>query len=932
MKNFLLSIKAMFDAKQARQEAGKLQNQLESLSEVKWSTERQNQVAKDFSKSVKQIGTETEKVTDKSNDFIKAMRRALIVAPVWMAIRTAMMEVINTIKEGIKHWIDFDRAMIKVESTLYKLPGITKSTIGDLEKRIIDFSKETGIAGDKLAESFYKFSTVGISAEESFQGMVAATKLAVTTGADADKIANSLAMAYRLLGETIDSTLTPQQKMEQTAGNIFKLFQVNAGEANEFAQSLDNFVSVANVANISLDETIVLLSALTTAGLRQGKAGTLLKSSILNLVKNLGTLSSQLHIAVGEGDSTFETLMRVLEALKQLQGTKGIPQETLKSLSEIFGGVRGSQAAAGLVSLLDEINSQIKDVGTNGAKNAKLMNDRFSDVKNTLSIQTDIFNQHKKLLGQMFVQGIVGGEDFEKSLKNINELMPKVAESAKFLGLELKLVFDMLSAGLIPIVFALTKKYELQTKEAEKQVNIFKDISKSLSKNATAQEMINTLVAVESNKLKLPLEYRKRLETLLKAAIQDQYALEIQTQKEAIVAKQIADERERTSTALDKISPTLDDNLAKELESLNYIMAENAGISELVIAHSKLDALLDKIVNNYNQLTDAEGKLLKPIDAANLKSLVLSKNFNKVAEILEPLKLKEEDINKLADGYIDISKAQVGLLEQILDHELQISQIRGSSEKDLLDAEIQMKKMLYGEDAISNSLEYKLKTEKAITSEKLKQNKASSEALNLLKITQQYGSGIANEISKWLAGLTEWNKLSGVAQQAADQFYKTQSDTAKAQEELGFAGVATPEEQKEIAGQQAAQEAIGEIEKQRDEMIKQMQYLFETGKMTFADLSKYVLGLRNGTVGLAEVPVSGIQGTQTQQAQETIQENQKALEIQNLIQGNLSIPILIKQGTTTQEILDKVNKAIKDALKNPESDTYKAVEDIVEEF
>ena len=350
------------------------------------------------------------------SDFERALRRVIVVAPVWMLFRATLQGTMAILREGFKTWEDFDRILIKSKAVIHDYSGTVDSAMGELEETIRNFSKESGISLKDLASSFYRFGTVGIAFADSLSGAIASAKLAKSTLGDVDTISRSLAMAYRLLGDTIGETLTPMEKQESLAGKIFHLWKTNAFEANEFASSLDNFVSSANIANFTADQTIALLASLGTAGIKGARGGTLLKTAIQKLVENLDKIAPKLGLAVNpELETTFGLFMRVLETLNQMSKTKGIPKEAIESIQEIFGGIRSGQIISALNAILPELKTNLEDLGKDPQKYIKELNDRFNEVRDTVSGQLDIFRELRTQIREAFVKGLFGSDNFKDS-------------------------------------------------------------------------------------------------------------------------------------------------------------------------------------------------------------------------------------------------------------------------------------------------------------------------------------------------------------------------------------------------------------------------------------------------------------------------------------------------------------------------------------
>jgi len=70
---------------------------------------------KQIEETFKDIGNATDKAKTKGNDFINAMRRAVIVAPVWMALRSVMVSIQKLFQEQIKFLVEMETAMAHIQ-------------------------------------------------------------------------------------------------------------------------------------------------------------------------------------------------------------------------------------------------------------------------------------------------------------------------------------------------------------------------------------------------------------------------------------------------------------------------------------------------------------------------------------------------------------------------------------------------------------------------------------------------------------------------------------------------------------------------------------------------------------------------------------------------------------------------------------------------
>jgi TP901 family phage tail tape measure protein len=603
-----------------------------------------------IAETFKDITDKGKGATHKIGDFEKALRRVVLVAPVWMAFRAVIQGVMGTLNEGFKTWEEFDRQLIQSKAVIHDFSGTTDEAMIELESRIRSFSKESGIALSDLASSFYRFGTVGIAFSDALAGAIASAKLAKATLGDVDTISRSLAMTYRLLGDTIDSSLSPMEKQESLAGKILHLWKTNAFESNEFASSLNNFISTANIANFTADQTVATLAALGTAGVQSSRGGTLLKTAIQKLVENLDVLAPKLGLAVNpELENTFSLFMRVLEAINQLSQTKGIPVEALKSIQEIFGGVRGGQVISALNALLPELKINLEDLGKDPQKFIKGLNDRMAEVVNTVSGQLDIFRQLKAQLGEAFVKGITGADDFKNALLKINQAMEGMI-----------LVSQKVGGGFFAIAHPL-QNAKLEVEKTNRELdNLYNRIIKAKNGSLELKDVFELIAELENRQKTSSADFSGIISQLKEVGTQT--ALNAKTQSE--VGKIISDwadkninKKEEEKNALMQLSVALQDKLDLAEKDLEIQVLQAKGANDLVIAHQKLDNIVESLVGRYNSLKDASGNLVKGISESTVKSLVLEGNFHGILRLFKEMTLTEKELTSLADRKIEIEKS-----------------------------------------------------------------------------------------------------------------------------------------------------------------------------------------------------------------------------------------------------------------------------------
>jgi len=727
---------------------------------------------REIQQTFKQLQPAAGQAATKMGDFERALRRVVIVAPVWMLFRSVIQGTMAIIRDGFKTWEEFDRALIKSKAVIHDFAGTTDEAMIELEDRIRTFSRESGLALKDLASSFYRFGTVGIAFQDALSGAIASAKLAKATLGDVDTVSRSLAMAYRLLGDTIDQSLSPMQKQESLAGKIYHLWKENAFESNEFAQSLNNFISTANIVNFTADQTVAILASLGTAGVQGARGGRLLRTAIQKLLENLDILAPKLGLSVNpELENTFDLFMRVLNAINKLSRTTGIPAEAIKSIQEIFGGVRGGQVVSALNALLPELTKNIEDLGRDPQQFIEGLNERFKEVTSTVSGQLDIFRQLRVQVGESFVKGLVGAKDFKDALVSINMAMETMIDVAGNIADYFKFIARPISS--------IKEKIRDAGKEEVEFFNKVQDAKEGILSLADTIEVLSEVQYKWENDA-FKESTVARIQEVIKyiveqGRVQEELNKEVDKYNEKV---QEAENIEKTK----QLSVELQNRLSIIKEEFDIMSLQTVEASDLVIEHKKLDNIVKSMVDKYNDLTDSSGNQVKQITNISVKSAILKGDFEKVLNIFKEMTLTEKELNDLADAYVSINKAVLSDLNKRFSTMTSILKIAGEEETTIIKHEMAMKALMFGEDYLKNSMDDRLRLAQALTKEADAQEKSSSRLVELFKIIKKYGQEVAQEVSNFLGGAKEFIDLSPAAQQAIRKIMPGEFEIATAQE------------------------------------------------------------------------------------------------------------------------------------------------------
>jgi len=590
---------------------------------------------------------------DKANavleQFGKALSRVMVVVPVWYFFRQAFMAVIDTIKLGVQEIINFDRAIQKAIPVIHNFSGSIDLAVSILKEKVYTLAKETGISVDKLVSAFYRFGTVGIPFQDAVAGMEASLKLAKVTFGDVDEIARVLAMTYRLLGDSMESTLSPQEKMSRIAGTIYELWRTNAFEIDEFTQSLRNFVGMANISNFTLDQTIALLAALNSAGMKGSQAGTLLSTAVFKMTENLDKLATQLGLSVSEGESSFDVFMRIFDVLSK---TTTLDYEKMQVLSEVFGGIRGSKAVASLSAVRDLIYENLK-ISQEQAKAVDEMNKRYEELKKTISTNVDVFGELRKQLGEAFIKTITFSSDLGTAMERINKFFEGFSKlTFKPLDLAIK---DIMSSynKVLDIINVITEKLSKQPKLSVEEVDKMQEDLKLVYAyfQKVAKENIELIRPGELEDYKSIQNLQENIYNLtqkLTGVLTEKHNKLIEEKKTQEDLLKNAEKENEIKLVLTELHKEALDYQLK----LKEVEKDISGLTEREKRYNTAVDRVKELVNMYNNLKTAEGKKIGEITPIDF-----GETFNLLQDVIKGTKT-EADILKAFPNIKDISKIE----------------------------------------------------------------------------------------------------------------------------------------------------------------------------------------------------------------------------------------------------------------------------------
>ena len=451
------------------------------------------------------VSEPTKQVTSGMNDLEKAFRRALIVAPVWMAAREAIKQTIAFVQEGIQYYVDTEKAILNVQSAIQTLGGVGSTTISELTSRFHDLSVETGLAEAAVANIFAEMTRVLGNTTTAWNATSAAVRLHEATGADAAKIAETLGMLYKANGETLNKAATETQRFRDLQIMLYEAQAKTPGGIEKLNANLLAGIPIMTSANISIEDFIKLNQAMAASGIQSGQA---LKTGLTKIITNLAEVSNEMGLTFSKNTPTMTVFMTVMDKLGAAMKT-GAQGNVGQVIKDIFGGVRGGQIAA-IAKDIDTLKQSMNTPLVN-ERSTYLYNQQIKAVEESVPHQIELFGNLKKQAGEAFITGILGGHNMAEAMQNANAIMEGSIIKVQALGVAFNQIGKGIgfytSLGTAPFVEAA----KTQTKEAKDQYDLETRILMALKGQLSVDDMMTMTGEIQNANDGRTLEQKKTL-------------------------------------------------------------------------------------------------------------------------------------------------------------------------------------------------------------------------------------------------------------------------------------------------------------------------------------------------------------------------------------------------------------------------------------
>ena len=211
--------------------------------QVKNGSLNHSQYNNELAKLNKTMGTNYKSIENSTLAMMKLAARAVLVIPIWMAMRTAWMVLINAIGQGIQFWKEYETQLTEVGIA----SNATKAQLTILGESILTFSTIYGISASKALEAAKIFAQQGLTIKETIDMTRVAMIGSQVLGEDVTTVAESLTAAIRSYNIPMQESLTIVDKWM----NVQKEFAITS---KDLAEGMKTAGATASAFGISVDE------------------------------------------------------------------------------------------------------------------------------------------------------------------------------------------------------------------------------------------------------------------------------------------------------------------------------------------------------------------------------------------------------------------------------------------------------------------------------------------------------------------------------------------------------------------------------------------------------------------------------------------------------------------------------------------------------
>lgn len=302
----------------------------------------------------------------------------------------------------------------KTMNTVQGVTNIGAGAMARLEKQAIDMGKSTVFSANEAADAMLELAKAGIKPADIEAGALKGTlKLAAAAGTD-------MATAATIAGNAMNTFGLKGRDMNKVANALAGGANASTASVESLGEALSQVGPGASNAGLSLNDTVGVLAAFDSAGIKGSDAGTSLKTMLANLVPQTDKAKNkmrELGLEFTNADGSFRS---ITDISGQLQKSIGGLSESARTdtLNTLFGSDASRAAAVLMKEGADGIGKYIKatkdkkaadraaEAGMKGLAGAI---ERVKGAWETFMLQYGSGLEKGAIVGLKIVEGLING-------------------------------------------------------------------------------------------------------------------------------------------------------------------------------------------------------------------------------------------------------------------------------------------------------------------------------------------------------------------------------------------------------------------------------------------------------------------------------------------------------------------------------------------
>ncbi len=269
---------------------------------------------------------EMAEVENQASLSMSKIGKAAIAGGAVAAIASLSVAAKASVEEFRAFEKDFSNVVTLLDSGSFKVKSL-KDGIEGLKEGVIDLRAETGESFENLNKGLFDLVSAGVSADDAINALRVSTNLALAGATETSVAVDGMTSALGAYGLEASSA-------QAVAEKFFTAQKFGKTTIEELSNGFGQVGGTAASLNVSLDEVLASVSAVTLAGVRTSESFTGLKAVLTNIIKPSQDTNEEAKILGVEFNSTALRAKGLAGFLDEITSSERF---TTTSLERLFG-------------------------------------------------------------------------------------------------------------------------------------------------------------------------------------------------------------------------------------------------------------------------------------------------------------------------------------------------------------------------------------------------------------------------------------------------------------------------------------------------------------------------------------------------------------------------------------------------------------------